>query len=551
VILYKKKLIEVALPLEAINKESAREKSIRHGHPSTLHLWWARRPLAACRAVLFSSLVDDPSAHPDKFPTEDAQETERQRLFKILEDLVKWENSNNERVLNAARQEILRSTDGKPPPVLDPFCGGGSIPLEAQRLGLEVYASDLNPVAVLITKALVEIPRKFAGRPPVYPKQPTKLLEKDWQRAEGLAEDVRYYGKWMRDEAEKRVGHLYPQVKLPKERGGGQATVIAWLWARMVKCPNPACGAQMPLVRSFELSKKKGKKAWVVPTPTRVGRARFDVVTGSSAAPSGTVGRKGGRCIACESPVPFKHIRAEGQAGRMEVQLMAIVAEGTRTRVYLPPLDDHVEVAASAKPSWRPEVQLPDNPRDFKTPNYGMTSFADLFTPRQLVALTTFSDLVQEARERVKADAVKAGMSDDGKPLAEGGNWLLAVPVMRGRPMLLGGMRWRLLAVHSLVRLCRWFGILPRRIPSVIHVVTGRERASNGSRRFYRLSPEARPVTSSNSMQRAPRTGSLARSYAPILPTTTTLGMPTFPISSTRGCGGPSVKSSLSSSRRC
>ncbi|RLB81243.1 MAG: hypothetical protein DRH15_06875, partial [Deltaproteobacteria bacterium] len=234
---YRKKLIEVALPLDAINKESAREKSIRHGHPSTLHLWWARRPLAACRAVLFAQLVDDPSSHPDKFPTEEAQKRERERLFKIIENLVKWENINNEQVLKAAREEILKSTDGNPPPVLDPFCGGGSIPLEAQRLGLKAYASDLNPVAVLITKALIEIPPKFAGKPPVHPGAQSSS---HWEGARGLAEDVRYYGQWMRDEAEKRIGHLYPKVRLPKEQGGGQATVIAWLWARTVRCPNPA-----------------------------------------------------------------------------------------------------------------------------------------------------------------------------------------------------------------------------------------------------------------------------------------------------------------------
>ena len=260
---FRKKLIEVALPLEAINKEAAREKSIRHGHPSTLHLWWARRPLAACRAALFASLVDDPSSHPERFPTEEAQKTERQRLFRIIEELVKWENSNNEQVLRQARAEILKSTSGNAPPVLDPFCGGGSIPLEAQRLGLEAPASDLNPVAVLITKALIEIPPKFAGKPPVNPDSRKKLdHSKTWKGAQGLAEDVRYYGQWMRDEAEKRIGHLYPKIKLPKEQGGGEATVIAWLWARTVKCPNPACGAQMPLIRSFWLSTKPGQKDW-------------------------------------------------------------------------------------------------------------------------------------------------------------------------------------------------------------------------------------------------------------------------------------------------
>src|SRR5438445_472873 len=259
---YRKKLIEVALPLEAINKESAREKSIRHGHPSTLHLWWARRPLAACRAVLFASLVDDPSSLPEQFPTEEAQEQERQRLFRIIEELVKWENSNNEAVLEVARAEIMRSTNGSPPPVLDPFCGGGSIPLEAQRLGLEAHASDLNPVAVLITKALVEIPPRFKDVPPINPEAGEKLETGGWNGARGLAEDVRYYGRWRRAEAERRIGHLYPNAKLPD---GSEVRVIAWLWARTVKCPNPACGAEMPLVRSFLLSKKQGKRSWIEP----------------------------------------------------------------------------------------------------------------------------------------------------------------------------------------------------------------------------------------------------------------------------------------------
>ncbi|GCE27565.1 hypothetical protein KDA_30490 [Dictyobacter alpinus] len=253
---YHKKLIEVSLPLEAINEEAGREKSIRHGHPSTLHLWWARRPLATCRAVLFASLVDDPGEHPELFPTEAEQATERQRLFDLIKKMVKWENSNDEKFMQQVREEIHKATNGNLPPVLDPFAGGGSIPLEAQRLGLEAHASDLNPVAVLLNKALIEIPPKFAGLPPVNPEAQKTLLQSQWHGAQGLADDVRYYGKWMRDEAEKRIGRLYPQAHLPKEYGGGQATVIAWIWARTVKCPSPACTAEMPLIRSFELSKK-------------------------------------------------------------------------------------------------------------------------------------------------------------------------------------------------------------------------------------------------------------------------------------------------------
>jgi putative DNA methylase len=421
----RKKLIEVALPLEAINAASAREKSIRHGHPSTLHLWWARRPLAACRAVLFAQLVDDPSSRPDEFPTEEAQEAERERLFEIIRHLVKWENSNNEHVLNAARAEILKSTNNNPPPVLDPFCGGGSIPLEAQRLGLEAHGSDLNPVAVLITKALIEIPPKFAGRPPVHPVKDKQLLEHEWRGASGLAEDVRSYGQWMRDEAEQRIGHLYPKVKLPKEYGGdpkSEATVIAWLWARTVKCPNPACGAMMPLVRSFALSTKKAKQAWVEPVIDGEGKkVSFEVKTGAGIPPDGTVNRRGARCVVCNETTPLDHVRAEGKAGRMGVQMMAIVAEGQRGRIYLPPSLKHEATAAEARPVDVPETNLPEQALGFRVQGYGMTKHRDLFTARQLVALTTFSDLVGEARERVLADGRKAGMNDDGKGISEGG----------------------------------------------------------------------------------------------------------------------------------
>ena len=373
----RKKLIEVSIPLEAINAASAREKSIRHGHPSTLHLWWARRPLAACRAVLFSQLVDDPSAWPEHFPSEEAQEAERKRLHVLIAELVRWENSNNELVLNAARWEIARSLawgrgeepppreDGaaildylqtKAPPVYDPFCGGGSIPLEAQRLGLRAYGSDLNPVAVLISKALVEIPPKFAGRPPVHPGAD---LHKRYRGAQGLAEDVRYYGKWIRDEAERRIGHLYPKARLPD---GTEATVIAWLWARTVRSPDPrAQGAMVPLVSSFMLSTKEGRKAWVEPVidPAAPAGWRFEVHTGALAKADeermkkGTIGRSdGGTCFLTGASMPFTYIRTEGQRHGLGTRLMAIVAEGKRGRVYLPPSEDHVEIATEAKPNW-------------------------------------------------------------------------------------------------------------------------------------------------------------------------------------------------------
>ena len=212
-----KKLIEVALPLEKINAESAREKAIRHGHPSTLHLWWARRPLAAARAVVWASLVDDPSAHPELFPTIDDQNVERLRLFKILEELVTWENSNNEAVLKSAKAEILKSTNNTPPALLDPFAGGGAIPFEAQRVGLEAHAHDLNPVAVMINKAMIEIPPRFANVPPVNPDD-NRMPINTWSGTQVLEKDVRYYGEWIKKQAYKRIGHLYPQIQIPKNQ---------------------------------------------------------------------------------------------------------------------------------------------------------------------------------------------------------------------------------------------------------------------------------------------------------------------------------------------
>lgn len=423
----KRKLIEVSLPLEDINRESAREKSIRHGHPSTLHLWWARRPLAAARAVLFSQLVDDPSSHPDEFPTEEAQAAERERLHNIIRELVKWENINNEALYKAARAEIMKSTDGNPPPILDPFAGGGTIPLEAQRLGLEAHASDLNPVAVLINKALIEIPPKFAGQPPVFPGAAGSRMG-DWPRATGLAEDVRRYGEWMRDQAEELIGYLYPKATL---EDGSQANVIAWIWARTVRCPNPACGIEMPLVKSWWLSKKKGKESYVVPSVVDDAddpsgkRVAYAIGHGTAGAPvaenDGTMtGRGNAKCISCDSPVPMAHIREHGKLRGFGSQLLAVVAAGDRQRVYVAATLDHVEAAAMAVPRDAVTGSLADNPRWFSPPAYGLTEFSDLFTNRQLTALTTFSDLVGVARERVLEDAKKAGLVE-GARLEEGG----------------------------------------------------------------------------------------------------------------------------------
>jgi len=603
-----KKLIEVALPLDAINAASAREKSIRHGHPSTLHLWWARRPLAAARAVIFAQMVDDPSAHPELFPTEEAQEAERQRLFRIIEQLVLWENTTNEKVLNQAREEIWKSwrrtceanrdhpraaelfDPEKLPAFHDPFAGGGALPLEAQRLGLESYASDLNPVPVLINKAMIEIPPKFANQPPVNPRsrseygetrkeraaslsgtgglaevdgfgagdlsldsavpagrdvrdaftdhaggrvdpgeyrggmdarvtqregsipgdrsgltggsgdpsdslranrlvsapgddpsarpdrrsqpyahddapqaeggtrneeigisseqkganedlrrdaQSSFLPPRSWKGAQGLAEDVRYYGQWMREEAEKRIGHLYPKIKITpamvqerpdlKPYQNQELTVIAWLWARTVKSPNPAYAhVDVPLASTFMLSTKPGKEAYVEPV-IEGDSYHFTVKVGKpnnpEAAKNGTKLARGAnfRCLLSEMPIEGDYIKAEGVAGRMGARLMAIVAEGKSGRIYLSPSPQHETIAKQAQPEWKPEINLPHNPRDFNTPNYGLTAFADLFTPRQLVALNTFADLVSEAREKVKEDAIAAGLADDNLGLNTGG----------------------------------------------------------------------------------------------------------------------------------
>lgn len=420
----KKKLIEVALPLEAINAESAREKSIRHGHPSTLHLWWARRPLATARAVIWSSLVDDPSSHPEQFPTEEAQQQERERLFGILTRLVKWENSNDEGILAEAKAEIMKSTNNNPPALLDPFAGGGAIPLEAQRLGLEAHAHDLNPVAVMINKAMIEIPPKFANMCPVNPESRGYLGSFAAPKgAAGLAEDVRYYGEWMKQEAYKRIGHLYPKVKVPQAQGGGEATVIAWIWARTVKCPNPACGCTIPLTSTYILSKKKGNYAWVEPQ-VEDDHCTFTVHTGTK-LPSNTSPKQGRgaafMCPSCGQITLDSYTKEEGKADHIGAQLMAIVAEGKKGRIYLSPNSEHIHAADVPKPEEYPDGAMPTNPRWFSPPAFGMTDYSQLFTNRQLTALTTFSALVGEAQKKAEADAVAAGMYNDHIALSEGG----------------------------------------------------------------------------------------------------------------------------------
>lgn len=456
-----KKLIEVALPLDDINAAAAREKSIRHGHPSTLHLWWARRPLAAARAVIFAQMVNDPGYQRELGRGVNKKEAEarRARLFAIIRDLVQWENTDNEEVLQAARDAIWDSWRetchlnrhhpqaatlfnlDELPGFHDPFAGGGALPLEAQRLGLAAHASDLNPVAVMINKAMIEIPPRFAGRAPIGPipaEEKQKKLPQQWQGAQGLAEDVRRYGHWLRAQAAQRIGHLYPKIRITADMAaerpdlkpliGDDLTVIAWLWARTVQSPNPAfAGVEVPLAASFVLSSKKGKEAWVAPEIDGK-NYRFTVKTGTppAEAKNGTKAARGANffCILSGTPLNEEHIRQEFKIGNAGSRLMAIVAEGKKGRIYLSPTEEMEKIAQSAQPEWHPETALPDNPRWFSPPIYGMQTYGSLFTPRQLLALTTFSDLIGEVREKIAADYRVAHPASDGDdtPLAEGGN---------------------------------------------------------------------------------------------------------------------------------
>lgn len=389
-----KKLIEVALPLDAINAASAREKSIRHGHPSTLHLWWARRPLATARAVLFASMVDDPSEHPEKFPTEELQNKERERLFDIIKEIVIWENSSDERLFERAHNEIKNSCGEEIPAVFDPFAGGGSIPLEAQRLGLKAIASDLNPVAVMINKAMIELPAKFKNLPPVNPDAKSFIDDKNnWRGAQGLAADVKYYGEILKERAFKKIGELYPKID--------GKTVIAWLWARTVTCSNPACAHKMPLVNSFYLSKKKGKEVYLNPEIDG-DKIIWRVVQGNDCKREGTVNRNGAKCIFCGSDVKLDHIRKEGKAGRLGSEMIAIVAESKSGRVYLPPNSEHIAAANVDKPDDFPDGELCGKAREISL--YGINNFYDLFTNRQLIALMFFSNLIPEIQNQVQAD---------------------------------------------------------------------------------------------------------------------------------------------------
>lgn len=424
---YKKKLIEVAIPLEAINVASAREKSIRHGHPSTLHLWWARRPLAACRAVLFAQLVDDPSSLPEQFPTAELQDAERKRLFAIIEELVIWENSTNEEVLERARAEIRRSCGGVLPPVYDPFSGGGSIPLEAQRLGLPAYGSDLNPVAVMIGKAMIEIPPKFKDSSPIHPGIKDRSF---YRNADGLAEDVKYYGDWMRERAWERIGHLYPQVDIPKEHGGGKGTVIAWIWARTVPSPDPAfADVYVPIASSFLLNSKAGKETWIEPLVDRQDKTityrirQGGTKTEIANAKDGTKAGRGANflCLMSDTAITPDHVKKSSRAGKLGQSLMAMLVQSGSKRLFLASEPHHEALALSAPESWSPEISLPNHSQYIGVLGYGFKTFGDLFTNRQLCGLNEFADILHEIRDKVESDALAGGLSENPTSVLQGG----------------------------------------------------------------------------------------------------------------------------------
>jgi putative DNA methylase len=438
---FHRKLIEVALPLEKINEASVYEKFIRQGHPNNLHQWWSRKPLATARAVLFASLVDDPSEY---LRDEASICIERERLFNLIEELVEWRNTYNNATLSKARLEIARSIArnigvDEPignketleflyeygPKILDPFAGGGSIPLEAQRLGLKAYASDLNPISVLINKAMIEIPSYFESCPPIHTGRirQQSFTKSIYRGADGLAEDIIYYGNWIREEAEKRIGNLYSKVRIPQYLGGGEAIVVAWIWARTVKCPNPACGAEMPLVSKWDLSKKKGRETWIQPivdNKSKPAKIEYTIATGTGKRPERTVNRGRARCIACGFPVSLKYIQKEAQSDRMWNTLIAIAGKRNGKRIYLAPDKDQINLANSAFPSNGPEQRIGTGMVS-NVGSYGFKCFADLFTRRQLVALITISDLIKKSHEKIISDARKAGYPDDDVGLEEGG----------------------------------------------------------------------------------------------------------------------------------
>lgn len=404
-----------------------------------MHLWWARRPLAACRAVLFAQLVDDPSAHPERFPTEELQATERERLFALLEELVVWENTSNDALLKRAHDEIAACYDGEVPTIIDPFSGGGSIPLEAQRLGLPTEGSDLNPVAVLISKALVELPAQWANCPPVFPESADARL--DWSGASGLAEDVRRYGSVLRTRSEAALSRHYPSVQYQ----GRAVTPLVWLWTRTARCPNPACRAQMPLLTTLWLSKNKKRPTWLDPV-VEGNKVSFKIGRDGDGPSRGPAKQGRGarfKCLACDTATEEKYIKAEASAGRLGFQLLATVVDSGRGRDYLPA--DHLQAAAADvdHPDDAPDAELANDPRNLWCVNYGLTKWSDLFTARQLLTMTTLAGLVPDVREQVLADAARSTAIADPRKYADAVATYLAFAVSSAADDLSTLVTWR------------------------------------------------------------------------------------------------------------
>jgi putative DNA methylase len=395
----RKKLIEVVFPLESIEAASEREKSVRQGHPAQLHTWWGRHSLAFCRALLFTLLVDDPSGHPERFPTLEQQERERQRLLRMLESLLRWESTSNEELLSAVRVEIWNSCEGKPPPVHVLFSGAGELALEAQRLGLEVQASDSNKLATFLTKALIEIPGPLAGLPPVNPESDTSS-GREWKGLRGLAEDLRYYGKVLKGKIDEQLAGLFPKVSVPGPEGAQEATVVAWLWARTVPCH--ACGGHTPLAKSFELATVEDKVVWAEPVPDRSSkRVRFEVREAEGPAPEGTLGNTAARCLICGARLPLPWIRQSGKAGNLQAQMMAMVADLGGRRHYLSPTPEHEALAAQVAPSIQLDSEIPEGPSSAALREFGLTKYEHLYTPRQRAALERMQASVLHCRLNV------------------------------------------------------------------------------------------------------------------------------------------------------
>lgn len=419
----RKKLIESVMPVSVINRESEREKVARTGLPSSVHIWWSRRPMAAARCTLFASLIDDPSEHPELFPTE--QEQERQRLLKMAEELSLVENASNTELLKAAKAEILRCAEGTLPTVFDPFTGSGAIPIEAHRLGLSAEATDLNAVASMITTLVSDVPTRFHNTIPVHP-QTEMRLNIPLPGAQGYAEDVRYYGEQLQEEATKRIGYMYPKIRKPND--GQELDVSAWIWARTIKCPNPNCGCSIPLSSSYDLAKKKGSEAWVEPVAEN-GRITFRMhrEPNTMAKEKPKVAQTAVfKCPACGEITPDAYVKECGTKHQITSQLIAIVADDGRKRLYLEPTSEQEFAAKVVPPKDIPHGALPIFPQRFSPPSFGLADYADLFTDRQLVFITTMMKLAREAQNDVEKQSIEKGMSNDGITFANGGQGALA-----------------------------------------------------------------------------------------------------------------------------